>query len=1261
MSEINIVGPAKYRFQDTVAVLLSLMHLRHDGLSLHNEPSGPAEDLRLSWSGPFTAEIQVKGGEQPVSVASLAEVLAHFGGRQHRQCLLDRLIAGNTIVLVASGDCDQQTSLYREKPVPLDQRKSRRDLRNAEADALLTELRAMVPQGKPGTDLHAKRLAHLNDSIAGLTVSEFKRALDRLVIWDRLDEPTLRASCRELLVSERVPLDRIEGVIDSMWVAARADAEGRRDTVPQIKGLLAAARQTLRRAPHYVQRSDQNAMRQVLERDHTLLLSGVPRCGKTEMAKAILEDLAAQGYEIKISFDPSDACAFLQDQSSRMRACLLDDPFGSRGELEERIASRQTLVRQAVQVVGPGRLLIVAQSHDELLRTFNTRRLEDCRLGSGLWQDVGQYPQGFLLQCWDSLAREAGVGERLRERVAEIITRGSAFEVGALAYLAAWADELGADSDEEHLLEIVRRDAAGVAAALETRLGPLSTRLMIVLSLCTRPGTPVAMRDLAFVLGDAQRLPGQALVLGLHILTGEAGSPTLPDYEIEPQFAADVLDTLDMLEARRLIWQQGNRLNFTHSFYRAAGEVACNGLTLRASREIVALCRRAMLCRSPVTSRAAARALGWLAASIHPDTLSELYKAALDGTRSIFPTTKDLCFRMLFERMDDLPKDVAHVLKERRAPDDRFYLYEWQDGEPWLPYEQNSGAMIERWLDTVTTEEPVEPLAGLAREIPSLPSTQEAARCLTYLETAPYLLTARQMRSLLTYDLSLVRAEAAKCWLSVARTADEDILDIVFADLSPQVIVKAMRGLCAGARNLPADRVEALVVRLATAAAKPQNAYGLLAVLSRFSCEEEFPDPPWRIFGRLMPAVLRSLDVNIHHLASGLWSACDNAARRLPAADMVAIASSWVDVLEAQAADGLPDDFLAGVSDLLLTSTKRKHAALRTEVSRRLLGWEHTPTLMAFLHDYVHAWCNLTAEENALVRDRLTGNRLDRRWLRAAVLTAAKVPAELQEMLGGDARLLRLPPDQLIDRMPADLLEACLHVYCGTQPFWWIGIHHRGKATWVPVVQAVAKRPSHPMFEIALNEEVRSMDGLRVKEIVTACGPAHAERIFELLLAHKVRWNGNWLSEAWETLLELAEPEMRERWFDRMAELAPGILDDLSEVEFWLTRPEHQYALWERLRGDIDLLVMCDGAAATVARHSDIGPRAAMAIGMWVENNPPVIMGTYSRLQDKVRKLAPGAVGVLESLEKMRRTAVERWKVVRENHAPKEARITSWK
>lgn len=348
----------------------------------------------------------------------------------------------------------------------------------------------------------------------------------------------------------------------------------------------------------------------------------------------------------------------------------------------------------------------------------------------------------------------------------------------------------------------------------------------------------------------------------------------------------------------------------------------------------------------------------------------------------------------------------------------------------------------------------------------------------------------------------------------------------------------------------------------------------------------------------------------------------------------------WSEILE-----WLPGDYELGVTEIVIDRLPADMKERKACISR-LLCLPSSGALISVMRDCVDHWDRLTTDEHSSVVALLSGDRVDRSWLRAACITRKDVPDLLQRTILGREGHLSVSPTRLIDEMNSALLAAAVSVYCGNPdyPFWFLGTHH-SEGPFGEIVRTLGLKPDHTLFELALHEAVRSMDDGRVQEIVRTAGRPHANRLFAMLLREKVRWNGNWLPQSWATLLEFGESEVRSRWFDRMVQVLPAIIDDLSELKLWLIRKEDQAEIITRLRGDYActvLISLLHKFTPEQRRNSGIDGVVGLFLESTFKENKPMLYGTYDRLLMTFEKLNIDVGAVSSSIPTLRTAALKR-------------------
>jgi Family of unknown function (DUF5996) len=785
------------------------------------------------------------------------------------------------------------------------------------------------------------------------------------------------------------------------------------------------------------------------------------------------------------------------------------------------------------------------------------------------------------------------------------------------------------------------KDAGDLGRALANE-SPEMEELLMALAASSNDGAPVLVSDLAFVLHrHAGDLPGKKQDLAK--LRNKPDD--FPEYATVYKLKATTRRCLDQIERRGFISSAGNELAFTHPYYRSAAETALRRPTSSGGMRALALIRGGLFCLTPRTSRATARNLIWLNTVLGERVRAGIVKCAIGGLRSIFPGTRDLCFKFLVFNFEQLTREQQGELAgwARGMVNTSFSHVEWNKGEAWLTPRSVQSRPALKAAESIA---PIDVLAALEKKEAVAPLPEQAYTLLRFLETAPQNMSARAALRFFTYDESTIRARAARIWLSNPRENDQEVLARLAEDVLPGVAVAALQGAIAGWKGQSEQRKANVLAVLTKLAANPAAAPVLLDRLVVFDRPElTGSDPPWVMFGALLPSVLRALPRNSRVQDARLFSSVKSAIQHVNPGDVASICSEWIDWLEREIVERLPGDYELGVTEIVI---QRLPAGMkeRKDCISRLLSLPSSGALISVMRDCVDNWGSLTKDEHASVVSSLKGDRDDRLWLRAACITREDVPDLLQRTILGRKGRLSVSPTRLIDRIDPALLAAAVSVYCGNPdyPFWFLGTHHSG-GRFGEIVRALGLQPDHALFELAFHEAVRSMDDWRVQEIVRAAGRLHADRLFVLLLREKVRWNGNWLPQSWATLLELGESEVRSRWFDQIVQVLPAIIHDLSELELWLIRREDQEEIISRVRGDSSgevLIALLHKMTLDERRNLGIDTFAGLFLESVFKENAPLLFGTYDRLSMTLEKLNIDAGAASSSIASLRNAALKR-------------------
>lgn len=409
-----------------------------------------------------------------------------------------------------------------------------------------------------------------------------------------------------------------------------------------------------------------------------------------------------------------------------------------------------------------------------------------------------------------------------------------------------------------------------------------------------------------------------------------------------------------------------------------------------------------------------------------------------------------------------------------------------------------------------------------------------------------------------------------------------------------------------------------------------------------------------------MPVVMATLPDNAVFIDARLFAVAKSAVDALSASSIIALCDGWIEWLERnERAGNLPGEHALAVGRILISATATKPEDRGARLAR-LIAFSGTGANAVFIADLVDHWDQLRDDERAMLLARLRAGRSDDLWLQAVALTRSSVPEEIATELLPDGSWPS-GPEQLLELPNRLLIEAAVHVYCGhPQPLWWLGTHHCGKERWEPVLEVLARRPQHPLFELTWNDILAASDGERVAGLVTEVGAAGAELMFEILLRRKVGTSGEFLPEAWAVLLRLASSEeQRGRWLDRMAELSPAIIERLSDLDDWLSEKEDLTGIINRLPRDFVPLKLVMTIFDSPGSR-ELQERTIRVLETLILRNPPKLYATCDRLIEMLKTATVDTASIVAALTARRAEIFDEIKVIEEATERPDPPLVGW-
>lgn len=1246
------VAQDKFEYQDLVSLLFTLAGLDDASLEARPEPDGGEDvEVRATISGSrHVFDIQVKDEQAGLGLGRLATHLAHPTPHRTDETLLDRLEADSarTAVIVTSGRLRDDALDFAAPDDWLGRTSISSVPSTVTAKGFLSSFEA-VDLGE--TSYEPKRRAHRQAMARRLKPRATQRLLRQVVVLERTSRDSLRRRCADQVAQRTLlPTTAADQLVDPLLRMVREAKRSGDDLAAPVRQLLERNRQRRFGSPDYLDRGSEAAWMTALRTDHSLLIGGPPRSGKTQTAEHLADRLLAEGFDVIRADDHQEARRLFHDGASAPRAVLLDDPLGDGWSVANVPGAYQAL-RALVQRASPVRLLLVAQNQTPLLTAAGVGSLADVRTAGQRWIDLAGHNPALNVRVWRSTAMDAGVPQAAVARLATALAAGTVeVDLGALTHLA-FSGQVREGSSTAEMIAIADQDAAEFGRDMAAS-DPEAADLLAAVAMTTDESVGLDDRTAGFVIeGEARGRPGQIRrMFRVTEVSSRRRAPVFPVYATEPSLSEANARRLEALENRRILIRSDGRLQISHGFYRAAAL----GLLTRPSPTTTARhlesYQRGLFSLDPKTSRASARNLARIWSALPEEGRPRLVALAVEGLSAMFPGTRDLCWRFLISHFDQLSEKARSDLPQwlRNTYSTELDDVVWKDGEAWITADGTNyfdSRMFKRTrLKEVRFE--VDALNGAADFVIS---PERAGAVLNYYATMPRRLSRRAARRLLALDEAVLRGETAKIWVTTQRSRDKEILDQIFEERHPRIASEILDGLARGWKGLTKARKHELVGRLKSFIASPTVAVPLVDSLVLIDRVEVYgDDPPWPLFAELLPVLLNQLTDRATGAEPRLFTAVEGAVAHLPAVAIVEICRAWIGWLTRTTRRTLRSDYAWGVLPILIEAT-RTTPALRAGLLAPLFAHVAQSGAAAMVvHELVEEWSDLTEDEKDLLRGLLQRSRRDGDWLKAIVLTRKDPPAELVAMIVG-APLAGA--HDIEGQLSPALFDACIEVFLGIQPFAYLGLSGRKRFPWNTIVDRLAGQPDHRLGKLCLENFIQHEEAGRLMAVLPVW-ESRLDEVFDLLIRHHLGVAGGPdLKPAWKWVFDHSSDDQRRAWDKRIAGSVVGLIDDFFELDRHLGLDiEELPATKAALAADLVVMML-----ASETKRLDMEEEVFRDALKLMAARPPVLFGTYDYVEGLLKTENTKTDPIWDQIKELRHASFEPRENAREERLREQA------
>lgn len=1096
---VEIQGVQGYEYQYLATVYLSLLYIENDNVKVFVEDTEDAKIIFDKDNVQVDIFLQVKKHDEPITFEELCEWLIHFGNRQADQFLLSNIInnINSYSVFVSSGRCMDKISKF---------------IRNSDFDKLfsklvfprayLSDLREEMQNFYKGqTGLAVDREKCVKNFFRLATDDELKNALRRISIIENFEYNNLKEKISATLNNKFIiRISDINHVVNLLESCVREGRDNGNDIATKIKDiLLKYTQKVLPYDDNYIECLDQSIYEEELEKNNVLLLTGVPFCGKTYVAKSIAQKYAQKGFEV---FQTNEfngdygANSFLNSYANDQRILLLEDPFGSI-ELKNNKTELLELYRKIIlEKAATNRKIIITSRKDIVLALFQSRSIDGCRINQFSWKDHTLSNLQFAKNFWYKLYGDSLESLEYFQKIQDWIVQnesGFFLEIGEISTLYKQYPSIAKLMiyDLNTIIKNARISSKVIVEKIDS-LGPDTINAFIVLGFCCSTIRCVSQNELAYVLSDSRENPAivekktncrsVSFSLGSRNKKTEVQFPLYSeDYKIDKKYMTIFSDfeKHGYISRNRL----SRKIQFTHPIFYYASKLMClkelndtwdNSTILKMGKHAVSALDKSV--------NLSGLEMLWFCFSQRYVGRDEILNLLFSSLNSIFPATKDktillleICFKELNQ---ENKKRLVDTISEFTF--DKYVL--WHNNEPWL--DLSDDIHFDGYHDLFEIESPVN-----LDEINLLISGEEKVSPKMMYDILESKikdnLPIEMLDYAMTYDETIIRENAIYLIFKNHAFKTGNISKYLLDFDNYNVIFKLFKGAIDAwflyrveDRKLILDYFKTHLNRISVAIRSKK-------FFEKFSDEDRTESLDWASYNEKQKKVLWELWCEVFteflYEFPAEFLSMDQVHMEYEMEQVICfiknqtilfgLINAWNHWLENYSLFHRPDDYGMSVLDMLVRYINSKNTD-REDLFERMLSCENTNIATSHIKHATDNWALLSKKEKNLLISVLGSNRIDIKWLKAVSLTCKIVPPKLQITILGQEFFNKTIKEIVTALRNYGLLEECINVYCGfPQPLWWNGYHHSFYELWDKIIEEILHEEFiDRAFEVSLRE-----------------------------------------------------------------------------------------------------------------------------------------------------------------------------------------------